>query len=128
HAARTGNLVVMPTDTVYGIGADAFNAAAVRDLLAAKGRGPDMPVPVLVGSWTTIEGLVMAVPPVARTLVEAFWPGGLSLVTERAQSLEGALVDAHGTSRVRMPLHPVSIDLLRLVGPMAVSSANKSGN
>ena len=65
HAARSGNLVVMPTDTVYGIGADAFNAAAVRALLAAKGRGPDMPVPVLVGSWSTIDGLVMAVPPVA---------------------------------------------------------------
>jgi L-threonylcarbamoyladenylate synthase len=128
HAAASGNLVVMPTDTVYGIGADAFNAAAVRALLAAKGRGPDMPVPVLVGSWTTIEGLVMAVPPVARTLVEAFWPGGLSLVIEHAPSLQWDLGDAKGTVMVRMPLHPVAIDLLRLVGPMAVSSANKSGN
>ncbi len=128
HAAASGNLVVLPTDTVYGIGADAFNAAAVRALLAAKGRGPDMPVPVLVGSWTTIEGLVMAVPPVARTLVEAFWPGGLSLVIEHAPSLQWDLGDAKGTVMVRMPLHPVAIDLLRLVGPMAVSSANKSGN
>ncbi len=128
HAAASGNLVVMPTDTVYGIGADAFNAAAVRALLAAKGRGPDMPVPVLVGSWTTIEGLVMAVPPVARTLVEAFWPGGLSLVIEHAPSLQWDLGDANGTVMVRMPLHPVAIDLLRLVGPMAVSSANKSRN
>lgn len=128
HAAASGNLVVLPTDTVYGIGADAFNAAAVRALLAAKGRGPDMPVPVLVGSWTTIEGLVMAVPPVARTLVEAFWPGGLSLVIEHAPSLQWDLGDANGTVMVRMPLHPVAIDLLRLVGPMAVSSANRSGN
>ena len=128
HAARTGNLVVMPTDTVYGIGADAFNAAAVRALLAAKGRGPDMPVPVLVGSWTTIDGLVMAVPPVARTLIEAFWPGGLSLVVEHAPSLSWDLGDAKGTVMVRMPLHPVALDLLRLVGPMAVSSANRSGN
>lgn len=128
HAAAAGNLVVLPTDTVYGIGADAFNAAAVRALLAAKGRGPDMPVPVLVGSWTTIEGLVMAVPPVARTLVEAFWPGGLSLVIEHAPSLQWDLGDANGTVMVRMPLHPVAIDLLRLVGPMAVSSANISGN
>ena len=127
HAARTGNLVVMPTDTVYGIGADAFNAAAVRDLLAAKGRGPDMPVPVLVGSWTTIDGLVMAVPPIARTLIEAFWPGGLSLVVEHAPSLSGDLGDARGTVMVRMPLHPVALDLLRLVGPMAVSSANIHG-
>ncbi len=128
HAARSGNLVVMPTDTVYGIGADAFNAAAVRALLAAKGRGPDMPVPVLVGSWTTIDGLVMAVPPVARTLIEAFWPGGLSLVVEYAPSLSWDLGDARGTVMVRMPLHPVALDLLRLVGPMAVSSANRSGS
>ena len=128
HAAAAGELVVLPTDTVYGIGADAFNAAAVRALLAAKGRGPDMPVPVLVGSWTTIEGLVMAVPPVARTLVEAFWPGGLSLVIEHAPSLQWDLGDAKGTVMVRMPLHPVAIDLLRLVGPMAVSSANRSGS
>lgn len=128
HAARSGNLVVMPTDTVYGIGADAFDAAAVRALLAAKGRGPDMPVPVLVGSWTTIDGLVMAVPPVARTLIEAFWPGGLSLVIEHAPSLSWDLGDAKGTVMVRMPLHPVALDLLRLVGPMAVSSANRSGS
>ena len=128
HAAAAGELVLLPTDTVYGIGADAFNAAAVRALLAAKGRGPDMPVPVLVGSWTTIEGLVMAVPPVARTLVEAFWPGGLSLVIEHAPSLQWDLGDAKGTVMVRMPLHPVAIDLLRLVGPMAVSSANRSGS
>ncbi len=127
HAARSGELVVMPTDTVYGIGADAFNAAAVRALLAAKGRGPDMPVPVLVGSWTTIDGLALAVTPVARRLVEAFWPGGLSLVIEHAPSLAWDLGDTRGTVMVRMPLHPVALDLLRLVGPMAVSSANRSG-
>jgi len=126
-AAQTGNLVVMPTDTVYGIGANAFNAAAVRDLLAAKGRGPDMPVPVLVGSWTTIDGLTMAVSPVARTLIEAFWPGGLSLVIEHAPSLSWDLGDSRGTVMVRMPLHPVALDLLRMVGPMAVSSANRTG-
>ncbi len=128
HAARAGDLVVMPTDTVYGIGADAFNPTAVRSLLAAKGRGPDMPVPVLVGSWSTIDGLVMAVPPVARTLIEAFWPGGLSLVVEHAPSLSWDLGDARGTVMIRMPLHPVALDLLRLVGPMAVSSANRSGS
>ena len=128
HAARAGGLVVMPTDTVYGIGADAFDAAAVRALLAAKGRGPDMPVPVLVGSWSTIDGLVMAVPPTARTLIEAFWPGGLSLVVEHAPSLNWDLGDARGTVMIRMPLHPVALDLLRLVGPMAVSSANRSGS
>lgn len=126
-AASSGELVVLPTDTVYGIGADAFNPAAVRALLAAKGRGPDMPVPVLVGSWNTIEGLVVAVPPVATKLIEAFWPGGLSLVVEHAPSLAWDLGDAKGTVMVRMPLHPVALDLLRSVGPMAVSSANRSG-
>lgn len=126
-AARVGNLVVMPTDTVYGIGADAFNATAVRALLAAKGRGPDMPVPVLVGSWTTVDGLVLQVSPTARTLIEAFWPGGLSLVMHHAPSLAWDLGDTAGTVMVRMPLHPVALDLLRAVGPMAVSSANRSG-
>lgn len=126
-AAAAGELVVMPTDTVYGIGADAFNAEAVRALLAAKGRGPDMPVPVLVGSWKTIDGLVIAVPPVATRLIEAFWPGGLSLVVEHAPSLTWDLGEAKGTVMVRMPLHPVALDLLRSVGPMAVSSANRSG-
>jgi len=126
-SASSGELVVLPTDTVYGIGADAFNPAAVRGLLAAKGRGPDMPVPVLVGSWNTIEGLVVAVPPVATKLIEAFWPGGLSLVVEHAPSLAWDLGDAKGTVMVRMPLHPVALDLLRSVGPMAVSSANRSG-
>jgi L-threonylcarbamoyladenylate synthase len=87
-----------------------------------------MPVPVLVGSWKTIEGLVMAVPPVATKLVEAFWPGGLSLVVEHAPSLTWDLGDAKGTVMLRMPLHPVALDLLRSVGPMAVSSANRSGH
>lgn len=127
EAAADGKLVVLPTDTVYGIGADAFNSTAVRALLAAKERGPDMPVPVLVGSWSTIEGLVTVLPPVARKLIEAFWPGGLSLVVEQAPSLAWDLGETRGTVMVRMPLHPVAIDLLRAVGPMAVSSANKSG-
>ncbi len=127
-AARAGNLVVLPTDTVYGIGADAFNPSAVRALLAAKGRGPDMPVPVLVGSWATIDGLVLTVTPTARTLIEAFWPGGLSLVLPHAPSLAWDLGRTGGTVMVRMPMHPVALDLLRAVGPMAVSSANRSGN
>lgn len=126
-AARAGNLVVMPTDTVYGIGADAFNSPAVSALLAAKGRGRDMPVPVLVGSWGTIDGLALSVSDTARTLIEAFWPGGLSLVIRQAPSLAWDLGDTHGTVMVRMPMHPVALDLLRTVGPMAVSSANRSG-
>ncbi|MCV7222978.1 L-threonylcarbamoyladenylate synthase [Mycolicibacterium elephantis] len=126
-ALKGGQLVVMPTDTVYGIGADAFDNQAVAALLAAKGRGRDMPVPVLVGSWHTIEGLVYNVPAAARELIRAFWPGALSLVVRQAPSLQWDLGDAHGTVMLRMPLHPVAIELLREVGPMAVSSANTSG-
>ena len=126
-AAKGGRLVVLPTDTLYGIGCDAFDSDAVAALLAAKGRGRDMPVPVLVGSWHTIDGLVLSVSPAARDLVQAFWPGGLSLVVQQAPSLAWDLGDTDGTVMLRMPLHPVAIELLREVGPMAVSSANVSG-
>lgn len=127
HCVSSGQLVVLPTDTVYGIGADAFDAGAVADLLAAKGRGRDMPVPVLVGSWTTIEGLSAGVAQRTWDLIEAFWPGGLTLVVDEAPSLAWDLGDARGTVAVRMPLHPVAIELLERTGPMAVSSANRSG-
>lgn len=122
-----GELVVLPTDTVYGIGADAFQPAAVSELLRAKGRGRDMPVPVLVGSWSTIDGLVSNVDARTRSLVEAFWPGGLTLVVRHAPSLSWDLGDSKGTVAVRMPLHPVAIEVLETTGPMAVSSANRHG-
>jgi tRNA threonylcarbamoyl adenosine modification protein (Sua5/YciO/YrdC/YwlC family) len=120
-------VVVLPTDTVYGIGADAFDSSAVAALLSAKGRGRDMPVGVLVGSWHTIDGLALMVPQSTRDLIRAFWPGALSLVVRQAPSLQWDLGDARGTVMLRMPLHPVAIELLREVGPMAVSSANVSG-
>src|SRR5579875_2994413 len=127
QSVSIGELVVLPTDTVYGIGADAFDGSAVNDLLRAKGRGRDMPVPVLVGSWSTIDGLVSVVEPRTRDLVEAFWPGGLTLVVRHAPSLDWDLGDAEGTVALRMPLHPVAIELLEQTGPMAVSSANRHG-
>lgn len=126
-AVKGGRLVVMPTDTVYGIGADAFDSEAVAALLAAKGRGRNMPVGVFVGSWNTIDGLVYSVPDAARELIRAFWPGALSLVVTQAPSLQWDLGDANGSVMLRMPLHPVAIELLREVGPMAQSSANVSG-
>jgi tRNA threonylcarbamoyl adenosine modification protein (Sua5/YciO/YrdC/YwlC family) len=126
-AAKSGRLIVMPTDTLYGLGCDAFDSDAVAALLAAKNRGRDMPVPVLVGSWHTIDGLVLSVSPVARELTRAFWPGGLSLVVQQAPSLAWDLGNTAGTVMLRMPLHPVAIEVLREVGPMAVSSANISG-
>lgn len=126
-AVRRGELVVLPTDTVYGLGCDAFSSSGVRALLSAKGRGRDMPVPVLVGSPRTLDGLTAALQQSARDLVEAFWPGPLTVVVRQAGSLTWDLGDTAGTVAVRMPLHPVAIELLRIVGPMAVSSANRSG-
>ncbi len=127
RAVKSGSVVVLPTDTLYGVGADAFNPSAVSSVLAAKGRGRDLPVPVLVGSWSTIDGLVSAVPVTMRALIEAFWPGGLTLVVEHAPSLAWDLGDARGTVAIRMPLHPIALELLAATGPMAVSSANVSG-
>ena len=126
-ALSRGQLVVTPTDTVYGLAADAFSPAAVRALLALKGRGRDTPVPVLVGAWQTLDGLVVSVPDAARELVEAFWPGALTLVLHAAPSLAWDLGDTRGTVAVRMPLHPVALELLERTGPLAVSSANRTG-
>jgi len=127
-AARRGDLVVLPTDTVYGVGCDAFTPHGVAALLAAKGRGRDMPVPVLVGSPDTVEGLAYGLTKAARDLIEAFWPGALTVVVRHQPSLAWDLGDAAGTVALRMPLHPVAIELLRIVGPMGVSSANRSGS
>src|SRR3954454_11821462 len=126
-ALQAGDLVVLPTDTVYGIAADAFSPEAVAKLLAAKGRGRDLPVPVLVGSWRTLDGLVDELGPLARRMVEAFWPGPLTIVVRAAPSLAWDLGETRGTVAVRMPLQPVALDLLQQTGPLAVSSANRSG-
>lgn len=125
NAVRRGELVVLPTDTVYGVGADAFSPHAVRRLLDAKGRGRDVPVPVLVGSWRTVNGLVEELPDQAKDLIAAFWPGPLTLVLRQGGGLTWDLGDTKGTVAVRMPLHPVAIELLTETGPLAVSSANK---
>ena len=102
-AVRRGDLVVLPTDTVYGIGADAFDPAAVRKLLAAKGRGREMPPPVLVSAASTLDALAVGVPDWARALVEEFWPGPLTLVCTQQPSLQWDLGDTRGTVAVRMP-------------------------
>ena len=127
EAVKSGELVVLPTDTVYGIGADAFTPHAVTALLNAKGRGRHMPPPVLVGSRHTLDGLVYSLPKTARELADAFWPGALTIIVEHSPSLQWDLGDTGGTVAVRMPLHPVALEVLRETGPMAVSSANKTG-
>lgn len=111
NAVKSGRLVVLPTDTLYGLGADAFDNDAVARLLKTKQRGPDMPVPVLVGSWETARGLVHSYDAKLRTLIEAFWPGALSIVVPQAPSLMWNLGDTRGTVMLRMPLHPVAIEL-----------------
>jgi len=113
---------------VYGIGADAFTSEAVADLLDAKGRGRNMPTPVLIGSPNTLHGLVTDFSEMAWELVDAFWPGALTLVAKHQPSLQWDLGDTRGTVAIRMPLHPVAIELLTEVGPMAVSSANLTGH
>jgi tRNA threonylcarbamoyl adenosine modification protein (Sua5/YciO/YrdC/YwlC family) len=130
EAGRTvqrGRLVILPTDTVYGIGADAFSPEAVQRLLNAKGRGRQMPPPVLVSAKTTLEALAIGIPDWARALVEELWPGPLTLVFRQQPSLQWDLGETRGTVAVRMPDHDVALELLARTGPLAVSSANQTG-
>ena len=126
-AVQEGQLVVLPTDTVYGLGADAFNPGAVSALLEAKGRGRNMPPPVLVGSVRAAAALAESLGAFGQDLIDEFWPGPLTLVFRSSPTLVWDLGETMGTVAVRMPLHPVALDLLRRTGPMAVSSANRHG-
>jgi L-threonylcarbamoyladenylate synthase len=126
-AVLKGELVVLPTDTVYGIGADAFRPGAVQALLDAKGRSRDMPPPVLVGSVRAANALVEDLGPYGQELIDEFWPGGLTVICRSSRSLKWDLGETKGTVAVRMPQDPVALDLLAQTGPMAVSSANLTG-
>ena len=127
EAVRGGEVVVLPTDTVYGVGVDAFASDAVAAVLAAKGRGREMPLPVLVPNEQTIDGLATNVPAYARDLIHAFWPGPLTLVLQSQSSLMWDLGETNGTVALRMPENDTALRLLAEVGPMAVTSANVSG-
>ena len=126
-AIQRGRLVVLPTDTVYGVAADAFDAEAVQRLLDAKGRGREMPPPVLVSTATTLDALATQVPDYARALTDAFWPGPLTLVCHEQPSLRWDLGETFGTVAVRMPAHDLAREILDRTGPLAVSSANLTG-
>jgi len=119
--------VVLPTDTVYGLGANAFNADAVASLLAAKGRGRQSPPPVLIPNIRTVEGLGRDVPAAARALMEKLWPGALTVIVHAHLSLAWDLGDTQGTVALRMPDHAAALALLGRTGPLAVSSANLTG-
>ena len=127
RAVRRGRLVVLPTDTVYGVGADAFDADAVSRLLAAKGRGREMPPPVLVSTPGTLDALASRVPDYVAPLVRRFWPGALTIVCHQQPSLQWDLGETRGTVAVRMPDHELARELLDRTGPLAVSSANLTG-
>jgi tRNA threonylcarbamoyl adenosine modification protein (Sua5/YciO/YrdC/YwlC family) len=127
EAVRAGEVVVLPTDPVYGVGADAFSAEAVASLLAAKGRGRHMPPPLLVPSDRTDDGQATEVPAWARDLIAAFWPGPLTLVFKAQSSLMWDLGETNGTVALRMPQDDIALAVLTEVGPMAVTSANLTG-
>ena len=127
-AVRRGEIVVLPTDTVYGIGCDAFDATAVASVLAAKGRGRDMPPPVLIPTARTAQGLATQVPDYAQRLMERFWPGPLTVVLKAQTSLHWDLGETNGTVALRVPDHEITLELLGDIGPMAVTSANTTGD
>jgi len=126
-AVSSGKLIVLPTDTVYGIGADAFNPAAVGNLLAAKGRGRQMPPPVLVGTKETAAALADNLSADAHALINAFWPGALTIIVAAQPALAWDLGETRGTVALRMPDSEHALALLQRTGPLAVSSANKTG-
>ena len=126
-AIRAGESVVFPTDTVYGIAADPFSAPAVQGLLDAKHRGRDMPPPVLIGDADVLEAYTRDVPAAARLLANRYWPGPLTLILTAQSSLRMDLGETQGSIGVRVPDHEVARAILRATGPLAVSSANISG-
>ncbi|BDZ53625.1 L-threonylcarbamoyladenylate synthase [Agromyces marinus] len=127
RAIGSGELVVIPTDTVYGVAADAFSPAAVQRLLDAKGRERTSPPPVLVPGIPTLDALASEVPDAVRALVAEFWPGGLTVILRAQPSLQWDLGETRGTVALRMPDQRIALELLSETGPLAVSSANLSG-
>lgn len=126
-ALGLGDVIVIPTDTVYGIAANAFDAAAVGKLLAVKGRDRSAPPPVLIANTAALDALASEVPDIIRELVGKFWPGPLTVILPAQPSLQWDLGETHGTVALRIPANDYALELLRETGPLAVSSANKHG-
>lgn len=127
QAVGRGELAVIPTDTVYGVAADAFTPAAVQRLLDAKGRGRQSPPPVLIPNTDTLAALAAEVVPPVRELADAFWPGALTVIVRANPLLSWDLGETGGTVALRIPNHPLALELLQETGPLAVSSANRTG-
>jgi len=126
-AIARSQLVVLPTDTVYGVAADAFSPAGVEALLAAKGRGPQSPPPVLIANQAAMNALATDIHAIAFELAEAFWPGALTMIFKSQPSLAWNLGETRGTVALRIPDHKIALALLQETGPLAVSSANLTG-
>ena len=126
-ACRRGSLVVLPTETVYAVATDAFSDTGVARIRLALGRSREHPLPVLIGRPQTADGLVLSMGEEGRALVEAFWPGPLTIVARAHPSLQWDLGDTGGTVSVRMPIHPLALELLRETGPLALTAATPSG-
>jgi tRNA threonylcarbamoyl adenosine modification protein (Sua5/YciO/YrdC/YwlC family) len=120
-------LAVVPTDTVYGLACDAFSHEGVKKLLDAKGRDRQSPPPVLIGNAAVLDGLAQQVPHLAHKLAETFWPGALTMILKAQPSLTWDLGETKGTVALRMPDHKIALALLQETGPLAVSSANLTG-
>jgi tRNA threonylcarbamoyl adenosine modification protein (Sua5/YciO/YrdC/YwlC family) len=127
NAIQRGSLVVLPTDTGYGVSAEAFNKEAVAAIGAAKGRRGQIPPPVFMPDVATLDGLALDVPEEVRALAARFWPGPLTIVVRAQPSLAWDLGDSHGTVALRIPDHPVALALLRRTGPLAVTGAQHTG-
>lgn len=125
---KSGGLVAFPTETVYGLGADALNEEAVKSIFTAKGRPSDNPLIVHIADKSDVKRLVRGITSDAALLMDRFWPGPLTLVMDRSDEVPGIITAGLGTVAVRMPAHPVALALIKLSGlPVAAPSANISG-
>lgn len=125
---RAGELVGMPTETVYGLAADAQNGAAVAGIFAAKGRPQDNPLIVHIAERSQLASLVTEIPPAAVQLADVWWPGPLTMILSKAACIPDEVSAGLPTVAVRMPSHPVARALIRAAGPLAAPSANLSGS
>jgi L-threonylcarbamoyladenylate synthase len=127
-ALRRGDVIVFPTETLYGLGADALNCSAVEKVFELKGRDPNNPFPVLVSDRSMLESLVADIPPLAETLIARFWPGPLTLVLPARKDIPRALINSAGGIGVRISSHPIALELVIALGrPLTATSANPSG-
>jgi L-threonylcarbamoyladenylate synthase len=125
---KSGNVIVFPTETVYGLGADALNPAAVEKVFQLKGRNPNSPIPVIVADQAMLQRVIEKIPPVARTLMEQFWPGPLTLVLPAAPGMPKQLLNRTGGVGVRISSQHIATELAQSFGrPLTATSANPSG-